>query len=112
MRHADRAQTSLSPHEPEAGNPFSLAEAERHLAAFHQAVLKMHGAQEAQQAAEDWLRECAAAAEQDTLIRWGHVTAAAASRLAARLVDGKNAASRDRPWRMIKHHLCCAVSGH
>jgi len=60
--------------------------AERELAAFVSAVKKLFGAEQAEHAAEDWLRELDAVSDLPVAIReWRAITITAARRLAARL---------------------------
>jgi hypothetical protein len=84
-----------------AGTPSRLAEAERQLAAFHQAVLSLHGPEEAQKASEDWLRELETAAPNEP-IHWRHISLVAADRLASRLVGNEHGATLGRSWQMIQ----------
>lgn len=78
-----------------------LAEAERQLAAFHQAVLSLHGPEAAQRAAEDWLHELETAAH-DEPIHWGRVTLAAVDRLASRLTDSEHPPTHENSWRIFQ----------
>lgn len=62
--------------------------AERELAAFHQAVLRNHGAAEATQAAQDWVEVMETMEWPSANLHpdWRRVTIAAASRLASRIL--------------------------
>ncbi len=52
---------------------------------FHQAVLSLHGPEEAQCAAEDWLHELETTAMHNNPIHWRRISLAAADGLALRL---------------------------
>jgi hypothetical protein len=84
-----------------AGAPFLLLEAERQLAAFHQAVLSLHGPEEAQRAAEDWLHELETRAHNEP-IDWRRISLAAGDRLASRLTNGAHPPTLERSWRMFQ----------
>jgi hypothetical protein len=78
-----------------------LVEAERQLAAFHQAVLSLHGPEEAQCAAEDWLHELETAAHNEP-IHWRRISLAATDRLASRRANGEHPSAHERSWRMFQ----------
>lgn len=84
-----------------AGASSLLVEAEQQLAAFHQAVLSLHGPEEAQRAAEGWLHELETAAAHNKPIPWRRISLAAADRSAARLIDGEHPPTHERSWRML-----------
>jgi hypothetical protein len=94
-----------------AGAPSLLPEAERQLAAFYQAVLSLHGPEQAQLAAEDWLRELGTEAAPNEPIPWRRISAVAAGLLASRLSDGEHFPTYERSWRMLqrgtRHLLQC-----
>lgn len=70
-----------------ADEPYYPLEAEKELAAFHAAVLEMHGPQEAQQSAEDWIHLAEKATANEAHIKWRKISIIAASLLSARLLD-------------------------
>lgn len=79
-----------------------LAEAERQLAAFHRAVLSLHGPEEARNAAEDWLRELEKTDAANEPIVWRRIAQAATGCLATRLVDGGHASARGARWKLMR----------
>ncbi len=85
-----------------AGTSSLLEEAERQLAAFHQAVLSLHGPEEAQRAAEDWLHELETTAAHNEPIHWRRIFLDAADRLASRLVDGKHSPIYEHRWQVMR----------
>lgn len=85
-----------------AHTPSSLQEAERELAAFHKAVLKMHGPEEAQRAADDWIRELEATDANEAPANWRRISVAAAGRLASRLVNSSSP-------NYERKQVCCAI---
>ncbi len=84
-----------------AGTPSLLVEAERQLAAFHQAVLSLHGAEEAQKASADWLHELETALYNEP-IHWRRISLVAADRLALRLTNCEHPPTHQRSWRMFQ----------
>lgn len=84
-----------------AGAPSLLVEAERQLAAFHQAVLSLHGPEEAQCAAEDWLHELETTAMHNNPIHWRRISLAAADGLAQRLPQLPSQ-SMERRWQLMR----------
>ncbi len=85
-----------------AGAPSLLVEAERQLAAFHQAVLSLHGPEEAQCAAEDWLHELETTAMHNNPIHWRRISLAAADGLALRLTNGEHPSTHERRWQLMR----------
>ncbi len=110
MRDADTVHASSSDRGCAAGDPLFVVEAERQLAAFHQAVLSLHGAEQAWEAAEDWLRELETAAH-DAPAPWRRISLSAAERLATRLASSEHTPSCENRWRQIQRRteqLLCA----
>ncbi len=101
MRDLENAHIDSSDEECGAGTPSSLAEAERQLAAFHQAVLSLHGPEEAQHATEDWLHELETAAHNEP-IHWRRISLATADRLASRRANGEHPSEHELSWRMFQ----------
>ena len=60
-------------------------DAERELASFRQAVLKMHGPEEAQRASEYWIEELESAACLDKPKQFRRISVKAAAKLASKL---------------------------
>jgi hypothetical protein len=84
-----------------AGIPLLLLEAEKQLAAFHQAVLTLHGPEAAHRAAEDWLVELETAAQNEP-IHWRRISRAAAGRLVLWLTNNEHPPTPERSWRVFK----------
>ncbi len=102
MRDPDRTCGHSNDVKCTGSNSSLLMEAEQHLGAFHQAVLRLHGPEEAQRAAEDWVRELETTTAYEEPTRWRQLSLAAAGRLAARLVDNKASRGHQRAWRMTR----------
>ncbi len=102
MRELENVLVNSRGRECDDGASFLLVEGERQLAALYQAVLNLHGPEEAQKAAEDWLCEFERVAAHNEPIQWRRISVAVADRLASRLTDGERPPTHDRSWRMFR----------
>ncbi len=101
MPHPGRIRVYSSDGKCSESNSSLLMEAEAHLGAFHQTVLRLYGPEEAQKAAEDWIHALESAPPCEEPIRWRQLSLAGADRLATRLA-GKEFPGREHTWRTTR----------
>ncbi len=75
----------------------TLKNAEREISSFYRAVLELHGKQQAQKAARDWieLMEAMTSPMDATIRYWRRVTILAADRLASRICHAMHSTASD-----------------
>ncbi len=75
----------------------TLKNAEKEISSFYRAVLELHGKQQAQDAARDWieLMEAMTSPIDETIRYWRRVTIIAADRLASRICHATHSTASD-----------------
>lgn len=101
MGNSVSARIDSSEGECGTGPQSLVMEAERRVGAFYQAVLNLHGQEEAQRAAEDWLYELERAPQGEPL-PWRSISLAAIDRLASRLMGGEQPETQEGRWQILQ----------
>ncbi len=75
----------------------TLKNAEKELSSFYRAVLELHGKEQAQKAARDWIEflEAMTSPVDETIRYWRRVTILAADRLASRICHAMHSTAFD-----------------